>query len=90
MWCNEPIAKIRPLANLPSKPFRSKHSEQIKLVTSFEWFDINALADIDEELREVVSDSITIDEQRRDTLCYGLCKRVEQLGAYVKSKEPPR
>jgi len=87
MWCNEPTAKIRPLANLPSKPFRSKHSEQIKLVTSFKWFDIKVLAGIDEELREVVAGSITIDEQRRDALCYGLRKRVEQLGAYIKSKE---
>jgi len=87
MWCNEPTARISPSADIPSKPFRTKHSEQIKLVTSFEWFDIKKLSGIDEELRQVVSSSITIDEPRRDALCYGLRKRVEQLGAFIKSKE---
>jgi len=90
MWCNEPTAKIRPITNLPSKPFRAKHSEQIKLVTSFEWFDIKALTDIDEEFREVLTGSITIDEPRRDALCYGLRKRVEQLDAYCACNKSSR
>ena len=74
------------MAKHPSKPFRSKHSEQIKLVSSFEWFDIKALKGVDEEFREILADSVVIDNDRRDALCYGLRKRVEQLGAFIKSK----
>ncbi|MFR6333241.1 MAG: hypothetical protein ACLUOI_33695 [Eisenbergiella sp.] len=40
-----------------SKPFKTTHDEQIKLVSSFDWLDIDALAGIDEELRELVKGS---------------------------------
>jgi len=86
MWCSEPTAMIRPIAKQPSKPFRSNHAEQIKLVSSFKWLDIKALSGIDEEFREILKDSVTIYDTRRSTLCFGLRKRVEQLGAYVKSR----
>jgi len=77
---------ISPIAKHPSKPFRSKHSEQIKLVSSFEWFDIEALKGVDEEFREILTDSVTIDNARRDALCYGLRKRIEQLEDFIKSQ----
>ena len=80
MWCNEPTTMIRPLIKLPSKPFKTDHAEQIKLVTSFKWLDFQALNDIDEEFREILAGSAFIDEARRDALCYGLRKRVELLG----------
>jgi len=84
MWCNEPTAMIRPLYKLPSKPFKSDHTEQIKLVTSFEWIDLQTLLGIDEEFREIIAGSAFIDEARRDALCYGLRKRVELLGDYIR------
>jgi len=80
MWCNEPTTMIRPLIKLPSKPFKTDHAEQIKLVTSFKWLDFQALNDIDEEFREILAGSAFIDEARRDALCFGLRKRVELLG----------
>jgi len=86
MWCNEPTPMIRPMAKLPSKPFRSRHADQIKLVSSFKWLDIKALDGIDEEFREILRDSISIDDTRCSTLCYALRNRVEQLDAYVKSR----
>jgi len=85
MWCNEPTAMIRPLAKLPSKPFRSDHAEQIKLVKSVDWLDFQALRGIDEEFREMLAGSAFIDGARRDALCYGLRKRVELLDDYVRS-----
>jgi len=88
MWSNEPTAMIRPMAKLPSKPFRSSHSEQIKLVKSFEWFDIKALSGIEDEYREVLSNSLFIDNTRRDSLCYGLRQRVQQLGKYINFRTP--
>ena len=78
---------IRPLLKLPSKPFKSDHAEQIKLVTSFEWIDLHALLGIDEEFREILAGSVFIDDARRDALCYGLRKRVELLGDYIRLRE---
>jgi len=86
MWCNEPVSMIHPMAKQSSKPFRSKHAEQIKLVSSFRWLDIKALRGIDEEFREILSGSAFIDEARRDALCYGLRKRVDLLHDYVRSR----
>ena len=86
MWYDKFTHMIKPMDKHPSKPFRARHAEQIKLVSSFKWFDIKALSGIDEEFREILKDSVIIDDTRRSTLCFGLRKRVEQLGAYVKSR----
>lgn len=85
MWLNEPMAMIRPMAKHPSKPFRSKHSEQIKLVKSFKWLDLKALSDVDEEFREILTDSAFIDDARRNALCYGLRTRVKQLNEHIRT-----
>jgi len=87
MWCNEPTQLVRSTPKLKSKPFRSTHAEQIKLVSSFKWLDIKALSGIDEEFRAILSNSITIDEARRDKLCFAIRNRIEQLDVHVKTKE---
>ncbi|MCL2280050.1 MAG: excisionase [Oscillospiraceae bacterium] len=85
VWYNKFTHMISHMAKHPSKPFRSKHSEQIKLVKSFKWLDIEALSGIDEEFREIISGSIFIDEARCDRLCIGIRNRVKQLEQYVRS-----
>ena len=87
MWCDEPTAMMRPLAKQASKPFKSDHAEQIKLVTSFKWFDISSLRGIDEKFRDILKESAFIDSSRCDALCYGLQKRVELLGNYIKTRK---
>lgn len=80
MWFNQfthMIGAARP--NPTCKPFKNSHDEQIKLVSSFDWLDLNALYGIDEELREIVKDSLFIDEARCAALCSGLKRRVELL-----------
>ena len=47
-------------SRISGKPFKNSHEEQIKLVTSFDWLNLNALAGIDEELRELVRGSVFI------------------------------
>ena len=79
MWHDKAVHLIKSDRKLPSKPFRSTHVEQIKLVKSFEWLDFAALHGIDEEFREILSGSMFIDEARRDALCTGLRGRVESL-----------
>ena len=87
LWLNEPTQRIHGIVKHASKPFRSTHAEQIKLVESFKWLDIKALNGIDEEFREILSGSDFVDEARRDALCYGIQSRVKQLETHVRSKE---
>jgi hypothetical protein len=50
MWCKHGEWSINPLSNdLESKPFRSTHDKQIKLVTDFSWINFSALEGIEEE-----------------------------------------
>jgi hypothetical protein len=79
MWHDELEHMIRPRADVTSKPFRSKHAEQIKLVTDLSWLDIGALKDAPEEFSEILKQSQYIDEQRRDALCRALKIRIQML-----------
>ncbi len=79
MWHDQFTHTIRGNTGVRSKPFKNKHSEQIKIVTSFDWLDFETLKGIDEELSEILIQSPYIDDQRRDALCFGLNERVEGL-----------
>lgn len=79
MWYDQSAAMVRPSAKLPSKPFKSDHAEQIKLVTDFEWLDFTALRGVDEEFSEILKGSAFIDEARCGVLCHALRRRVELL-----------
>ena len=79
MWYDQFTHMIRHGADAPSKPFKSKHSEQIKLVTDFDWIDFNALRGVEEECSEILRPSPHIDDARRDTLCCGVQARVKML-----------
>lgn len=84
MWFDKPLSMIQPtVSNIPCKPFKTGHSEQIKLVTSFDWLDLSALYGIDEEYREILKGSPFIDNARCDALCNALQKRIELLSDIV-------
>lgn len=84
MWFDKPLSMIRPIApKIPCKPFKTDHSEQIRLVSSFDWLDLSALHNIDEEYREIVRDSPFVDNARCDALCFALQKRIELLAGIV-------
>lgn len=79
LWYNKPTGLINPRSKTESKPFKDTHSEQIKLVKDFSWFDFAKLNDIDEELRSIFKDSIFIDERRCEALCIALKERINML-----------
>lgn len=89
MWHDKFTNQMRPLFRQPSKPFRSDHADQIKLVKSFNWLDLTALSDIDEEFREIIKDAPVIDTARSDALCHGLQRRLLLLREYIKSRGNP-
>ena len=81
LWYNTQESLIKPLSpNLPAKPFKKTHREQIKLVKDFSWIDLKALDGIKEEMEEILSQSPYISRERRAVLCDAFCQRVELLG----------
>lgn len=79
LWFDQPMPLIQARGKMPSKPFRSSHEDQIKLVTDFSWLDFSALKGADDVLRELTKDSVFVDEARCDKLCHALLRRVEML-----------
>jgi hypothetical protein len=73
-------------AKISCKPFKNNHEEQIKLVSSFDWLNLNSLYDIDDELRELMWVSVFIDSARCDALCFALRERVELLSEVVNTR----
>jgi hypothetical protein len=87
MWHNQLAEEIHPDYKVASKPFKSNHGDQIRLVSSFDWLDINALYGIDEEYAELLRGSASINEERRDKLCYALRTRINLLAEVVEEPE---
>lgn len=86
LWFSKPQALIHAGAKTACKPFKTDHSEQIKLVTSFDWLDLTALKGVDEEFHEILRGSLFVDEARRDALCMAIRRRVEMLADIVNTR----
>ena len=81
LWYNTQERLIKPLSpNLPAKPFKKTHREQIKLVKDFSWIDLKALDGMKEKIEEILSQSPYISRERRAVLCHAFCQRAELLG----------
>lgn len=48
-------ARIRVGNDIVCKPFKKQHEDQLKLVTSFDWINFHALADVGDLIRRVMS-----------------------------------
>lgn len=80
MWFNTLTKNIKAGAReINSKPFKNKHSDQIKLVSDFDCIEINKLKGIDEEFAEILKSAEHMDSERKDTLCKMLNNRIEML-----------
>ena len=81
LWYNTQESLIKPLSpNLPAKPFKKTHREQIKLVKDFSWLDMKKLKGMEEEMEEIISQSPYISRERKAVLCDAFCQRAELLG----------
>lgn len=87
LWFDKPIAMIGKGTKMPCKPFKSSHEEQIKLVTSFDFFELSALVGIEDEIREITKGSVFVEEHRVNAICKGLLSRIEHLADLILSHE---
>jgi len=62
-----------------SKPFRSAHTEQIKLVKDFSWFDQHTLNDLECEVAKILATSVLIDERRCAALVSAIKSRSKEF-----------
>jgi hypothetical protein len=67
---------------LECNPFKKDHEKQIMLVKDFSWFNATALTGLDEEMIEILSQSETIDKERRNalvTVVMERCNKIESM-----------
>lgn len=88
MWHDQATHMIQARGEVPSKPFRSKHTEQIELVKSFEWLEFEKLKGIEEEYMEQLRENPYIEERRISALGYALRCRIEQLEKITMEQQP--
>ena len=71
LWYNTP----RVGSQVESKPFRNSHTEQIKLVDDFSWFDFAVLSDLGDEIEGILSKSEDIDRDSRSAILSAVVER---------------
>lgn len=68
--------------NIGCKPFKNKHTEQLKLVSSFDWVDFNALSEVRNIISETMSDAVRegfANKSRIDVIARSVKKRIDNL-----------
>ena len=74
--------QILSLRGIECKPFKKTHSEQLKLVTSFDWIDFRKLEGVEQEIREVFDQAGEyMDEARKTAVISAFSSRLENLMA---------
>lgn len=88
---NSLLSQIYAEKNIASKPFKRRHDEQIKLVTSFDWIDFSKLYDAGDMVREVFSDPRAkelISENRKEAIAQMVERHIENLQTIAESHAP--
>lgn len=87
LWYNKLTARI-PASGIICKPFKKTHGEQLKLVSSLEWFDASKLDGIEDEILEVFSGDKAaqyIDTERAKTIVAEVRNRIETVASMAMS-----
>ena len=91
MWCTEfPDDMDAKDPKIKSKPFRTKQTEQIKLVKDLSWLDLDKLDGIENEYEDILNDSVPDaagSEIRNRRLCDQLRRRIELLRTLIQARK---
>ena len=85
-------AQIHSEQNIICKPFKKHHTEQLKLVSSFEWIDFSRLTDTTEMIFAILTDERAkdfIDENRKTAIACAVKKRIQTLKDIALAYRPP-
>lgn len=86
LWNGQATALIHPIMNISCKPFKECHEDQLKLVTSFDFLQKEALIGMGDFFKEITRNSIFVDEKRADTISFSLDKRIDKLFELIPQK----
>ena len=87
LWYNKLTARI-PASGIICKPFKKTHGEQLKLVSSLEWFESSKLDGIEDEILEVFSGDKAaqyIDTERAKAIAAEVRNRIETVESMAMS-----
>ena len=84
LWFDKPTSMVGS-GRVTCKPFKDRHEEQVKLVSSFDWLDLPRLDGIEEEWMELTKGSLFLDEARRVAVARALRGRIETLQEISRS-----
>ena len=88
---NSLLSQIHTEKNITCKPFKRRHDEQVKLVTSFDWIDFSKLSDAGDMVREIFSDPRAkelISENRKEAIAEMVKRHIESLQTIAESHTP--
>ena len=88
---NSLLSQIHTEKNITCKPFKRRHDEQVKLVTSFDWIDFSKLSDAGDMVREVFSDPRAkelISENRKEAIVQMVERHIESLQTIAENHDP--
>ena len=87
LWYDRLTSRI-PINGVNCKPFKKTHGEQLKLVSSLEWFEASKLDGIEDEILEVFSGDKAaqyIDTERAKTIAAEVRNRIEVVESMAMS-----
>lgn len=79
LWHDKLTRTIHPMKEIETKPFYSKGSRQIELVSDFDWIPFEALQHIEDDIWEIFVPTEFMDEERIEMLAKAVSSRVKGL-----------
>lgn len=77
------------LSDISCKPFKKHHGEQIRLVSSFDWLDLDKLNGIEDEVYGLLTEqkaALFVGSERARLIAQGLAKRIANLHEAVMTQ----
>ena len=70
---------VRVGTDVDSKAFHKSHSEQLKFIKDFSWFDSDSLYGLDEEIAEIFTEADAVDNKRSSDIAKSVMLRCNQV-----------
>ena len=68
------------------KPYANRHYKQIKLISNFDWLNLQRLNNFEQEMNEILQQSPYISEKRQKIICDCFKNRLRLLRKYIDEK----
>ena len=87
LWSTSPMNSLND--EIRCRPFKKNHGEQLGLVTSFDWLDVDMLESAKQTACELLSGELAkkrMGEQKCELVAKALCQRIDRLAEIVMSQ----